>query len=68
SMIEDISKKRIPHERSQITDHLTVSVGVASIMPANDENWEQLISKADQALYLSKAKGRNQAKLYSAVN
>ena len=68
AMVEEISQKRIPHEKSQITDHLTISVGVASIKPANDESWEQLISKADQALYLSKEKGRNQAILYAATN
>jgi len=63
SMVQEISKKHIPHLKSEITDHLTISIGVASIMPANDENWEQLVSKADAALYRSKRNGRNQASL-----
>ena len=62
-MVQEISKKHIPHLKSEITDHLTISIGVASIMPANDENWEQLVSKADAALYRSKRNGRNQASL-----
>lgn len=66
SIVDEISKKRIPHLKSEISDHLTISIGVASIMPANDENWEQLISKADAALYQSKERGRNQANLYDA--
>lgn len=40
--------------------HITVSVGVASF-PASAKTREELIEKADQALYQAKHKGRNRA-------
>lgn len=39
---------------------LTVSVGVATVKPPNYAALEDLLEQADQALYLAKARGRNQ--------
>jgi diguanylate cyclase (GGDEF)-like protein len=39
----------------------TVSVGVASMTPAGQLNWSDLIEAADKALYAAKANGRNQS-------
>lgn len=43
----------------------TVSLGLASFQPA-DQTLEQLLNKADQALYRAKAAGRNRAVTYTA--
>ena len=43
-------------EEPQVT---TVSIGVASLMPAATTDWTELISAADKALYAAKAQGRN---------
>ncbi|MFA5700288.1 MAG: GGDEF domain-containing protein [Desulfuromonas sp.] len=46
--------------------HITASFGVASIKPAADAcGKNELISRADKALYESKKKGRNAATIYS---
>ncbi len=39
--------------------HITISIGIAQYR-IREENWEQLLRRADQALYLAKANGRDQ--------
>jgi diguanylate cyclase (GGDEF)-like protein len=38
---------------------LTVSLGVASLQPEEEENLESLVARADRAMYQAKAAGRN---------
>jgi diguanylate cyclase (GGDEF)-like protein len=40
-------------------DTVTVSIGVAGMSCSEDMSFEELIKKADEALYLSKRSGRN---------
>lgn len=51
----------MPHPRSPVCDHLTISVGVASATPALDSNWEELelVAAADRAVVKAKEDGRN---------
>ena len=44
--------------------HITVSAGVSIVSP--EEDFEQLFSRADQALYVAKGNGRNCVKLFGA--
>ena len=41
--------------------HISISAGITMILHA--EPYEQLMKKADQALYRAKAKGRNQYRI-----
>ena len=50
----------IPHSRSAVANSVTVSVGVASILPWPELTPEMLIKAADNALYCAKQSGRNQ--------
>lgn len=52
----------IPNSTSTY-QYLTVSIGVASIVPAAGDSFENLLQRADQALYLAKDSGRNTAVL-----
>ena len=57
-----IEALRLPHPRSRVGDHVTVSIGVASATPALDSSWEELelVAAADQAVTKAKSDGRNQ--------
>jgi diguanylate cyclase (GGDEF)-like protein len=52
---------QIPHAASPIAPHITISIGVATIRPILRQRWEQLIQRADEALYQAKGDGRDRA-------
>jgi len=52
-------KKQIPHEQSKVSQLLTISLGVSTMIPSQDDEHNELISRADKQLYQAKQKGRN---------
>ncbi len=65
-----INQLGIPHQSSVINDSITISAGVATLIPSP---WkfeasrllpDMLIQQADQALYTAKQQGRNQYVVY----
>lgn len=52
-------KKQIPHEQSKVSQLLTISLGVSTMIPSHDDEHNELISRADKQLYQAKHKGRN---------
>ncbi len=50
---------RIPHSGSPVSDHVTISLGVASLIPRQPAAVDTLIAAADRALYQAKRGGRN---------
>lgn len=48
----------IPHANT-ISDIVTVSLGVASLLPSNQQLPIELVRQADAALYRAKLAGRN---------
>ncbi len=59
-MLESVRNKKIPHKKSEISDFLTVSIGIFTILPSADKSYIDLINGADKALYQAKNSGRNQ--------
>lgn len=57
----------IAHPNSPVCGCVTVSLGVASIIPVRKSSSAELIAAADQALYEAKKEGRNQVKICDLV-
>lgn len=60
---EQILSLAIPHGNSETVPFITVSVGLATVVPSSRTTLENLITTADSALYLAKESGRNQYKV-----
>jgi diguanylate cyclase (GGDEF)-like protein len=56
---EAIRALQMPHELSTTDGYLTVSIGVAIILPGSDRSLAGAVQMADEALYQAKAEGRN---------
>jgi len=57
---QQIATLKLPHPLSDIDDYVTVSIGIASVVPNASQSPEDLIAAADAALYQAKRRGRNQ--------
>jgi diguanylate cyclase (GGDEF)-like protein len=56
---EAVENLKLPHSGSKTNDHVTLSIGVASVVPTIDKSSADLIANADAALYKAKESGRN---------
>ena len=55
----NVSALKKPHPHSQVSEFITLSLGVATITPHSQLSPATLIATADQGLYQAKAQGRN---------
>lgn len=63
-----IAELRIPHRDSPISKYVSISLGIASIIPSQSMEFTSLNEHADKALYQAKENGRNCVQMYSASN
>ncbi|MEN0036086.1 MAG: sensor domain-containing diguanylate cyclase [Cellvibrio sp.] len=54
-----IFKLQIPHEKSDISQLLSISLGVGTVIPGQHDQLLDFINTVDQRLYLAKQNGRN---------
>ncbi|MBW8329096.1 MAG: sensor domain-containing diguanylate cyclase [Thiobacillus sp.] len=54
-----IFKEQIPHEKSPVSQILTVSIGVGAIVPALQDEPRRFVEEVDKRLYQAKQRGRN---------
>lgn len=68
-LTDSITALAIPHAFSPVSTLVTVSIGIAAIVPDKDNlKPEILISIADQALYQAKNQGRNRWSVFQSNN
>ncbi|MCT7979333.1 GGDEF domain-containing protein [Laspinema olomoucense] len=49
----------LPHRNSTVCDRITLSIGIATVIPTKHDSLERLIASSDQALYRAKQEGRD---------
>lgn len=62
-----VKKLKIAQSRASVSPYVTVSLGVASIVPSHEYSPEMLIAAADQSLYQAKAQGRDRVVLHETL-
>jgi adenylate cyclase len=56
---QELRQLCIPHESSQVSQFVTLSLGIASQIPDLDRSPETLLAATDRSLYQAKERGRN---------
>ncbi len=56
---QEISLLNIPHAYSKVKPIITVSLGIASIIPNSELKPDELVARADRELYYAKQQGRD---------
>ncbi len=64
-IIREVHQLGIPHVADTGNDHVTVSLGIASLKPTLESKAVELLQQADSALYRAKQDGRNRLQMYS---
>lgn len=64
---QKIEALHIPHARSMVSSYVTVTIGVASLVPNFSLSHTDLFMLADKALYEAKNDGRNQVKFFNEL-
>lgn len=54
-----IEALHIVHGYSAVSPYITISLGVATVLPEKNMNWRNLINVSDKQLYKAKEEGRN---------
>lgn len=58
-VLQGVVALMVPHSRSSVATHVTVSIGVVTMMAGGNRSEADLVCAADTLLYRAKAEGRN---------
>jgi diguanylate cyclase (GGDEF)-like protein len=66
-IIEKLQHIVLPHKYSNVADHVTMSIGIATSLSNQLLTPEAILKQADAALYAAKKTGKNTYVLYSST-
>jgi diguanylate cyclase (GGDEF)-like protein len=59
TLVHGVEDMKVPHPMSSHSQYVTISAGMASAVPDDNNSYAQLLDEADKALYSAKESGRN---------
>jgi diguanylate cyclase (GGDEF)-like protein len=59
TLVQSVENMNIPHPKNEHSKYLTISAGMAHIVPNDNNSSTQLLDLADKALYATKKSGKN---------
>lgn len=62
-LLDELARLGLPHAASPTAPQLTMSMGLASLVPRDAQGADTLVASADALLYQAKAGGRNQYRI-----
>lgn len=65
-LLEQIKYLNLAHKYSPVAERVTISLGIATMLPSRETSPTILIDRADKALYASKMAGRNRLTTWTA--
>lgn len=54
-----LARKQLPNEKSEVSQYITLSINIATMIPHSRQSAITIIKAADDLLYRSKKAGRN---------
>jgi diguanylate cyclase (GGDEF)-like protein len=63
----DIANCKIQHKPSKVSEFVTVSIGIASLIPTAEMSVYSILQNADEALYTAKQNGRNRIEISEPI-